>query len=38
MKVSNCCGACSLFGEDDPICSDCKEHCELEEENEEELK
>ena len=28
MKVSDCCGA-RVIGEVDPICSECKEHCEV---------
>ena len=30
MKKSDCCGA-ELFDIESPICSKCKEHCEVEE-------
>lgn len=29
MKTSTCCGA-PLWGTEDPICSECKEHCDYE--------
>jgi hypothetical protein len=29
MKVSDCCEA-PLWGTEDPICSECKEHCDYE--------
>ena len=32
MKVSNCCGASIIENTD--LCSDCKEHCEIVDENE----
>ena len=31
MKLSTCCGA-EVWNTEDPICSECKEHCDIEEE------
>ena len=36
MKVSNCCGAVVLGSDCDPICKECREHCEAIEEDEDE--
>lgn len=30
-RVSTCCGADLLLNNGDPICSECKEHCDIEE-------
>jgi len=34
MKVSNCCGAVVLGSDCDPICKECREHCEAVDEDE----
>lgn len=36
MLISNCCGASAKGGEDYEICSECFEHCEYIDEDEEE--
>ena len=35
MNVSTCCGA-EVWSTEDPICSECKEHCDVEEIHEDE--